>query len=525
MKASEKRLLIIFCVALGCFLGYYIVKGAFLDPAAKAKEDYTKYKNMENEFQATINSEVELAEQWRKYAERTFSFDKNQAFDWFGEALKETAAANGFDAPEIKKKTSTKKLGTKSGIEAISYEITVKADYTKAIQLLRAMYDSKYVSRVQDVQLTPEPREGRNVVKLSFQVQTLILPKVAPSGEKGSGYFASVKPKLHEAGDQFSKWRQDFPPADAFAVLQSRNIFREYMPPPPNSVIVENQDPKLVGVKATYFWDNDVSSESQIGIKPNQQENIVGKGDEVEIHVAYADGTEFRQRHVFNDGKAWTYKVPSHTVIEPKIINLAIDSRDKEETRFTLKITGDDGKQKTLPEMVIGPETKLPLGDFEAKEIVVSAVYPGMDRTVPEKHFRPGTSEQVYLIPERPKPNTPVVENTHTSEPPREDAPPASGYIVSGLLTYHDSYEDKDKQEMVVNGPEGREIFTAGNMEDRIDGGVLVSVCPLGGIVFMPDTGNYYLYPRGEGFEMRARLNAERPEQLAMAIQEWSEQN
>lgn len=523
MNAGEKRLLIIFCVALGCFVGYYIVTGVFINPAKKAKEDFAKYKNEKNEIEKLRTSEADYATTWRNYAERTFSYDKNQAYDWFGEALKETAAANGFTAPDIKKKSSTKKLGRKTGIEAIYYEVTVKDEFTKALKLLRAMYDSEYVSRVTDVAVTPEPREGRNIVKLSFNVATLVLPRVSP---KDTRFFADIDPMPREPEKPLDKWRKDFPPADAFALFESRNIFREYMPPPPNSVLIESLDTKLVGINAEFYWEGKVQTETQTAVRPGQQENIVGKGDEVEIRGAYADGTTFKQRHAFRDNKPWSYKVPKRTPDEPpKTINLAVDSRDTEETRFTIKITTEDGKQKTLPEMVIAPESKISLGEFEAKTIIVSATYPQSDRTVRPKTFSPSPNEQVFLIPKHPdKPEEVDVDDT-PKVVVKEDPAPASGYTVTGMLTYRDPRDDLDKQELIVNGPDGREIFLAGNPDDRIDGGVLVAVCPLGGIVHMPETGNYYLYPRGEGFEQRARLNAERPEQLAMAIQEWSQQN
>ncbi len=520
MNPGEKRLAIIFGAAVSCVLGYYIVTGVFIGPATKAKADLENWTQKQSELDMLTRSELNFAERWQKYVNRTFSFDRNQTFDWFGEALKETAAANGFSAPDIKKKSSTKKLGSKTGIEAISYEVTVKDEYTKAMTLLRAMYDSAYISRVTEVQLTPEPREGRNIIKLTFDVATMILPEVP---RKESAMFATAKPKMRDADESLGKWRDDFPPDEAFALLEVRNIFREHMPPPANTVLIDNRDIKLVGIDAAFLWEGEVSTQTQSGVEPGKQKQIVGKGDEVDIRGVYADGTEFRQRHAFQDGKPWTYKVPSHTPpLPPKTINLAIDSRDKEEARFTITITEEGGKQKTLPPMVISPETKLPLGDFEAVAIAVSAVYP-TGKLVREQRFTPRPGEQVYLIPEQ------AVAPVEIDEPPVEvvvdDCPPKSGYTVSGLLTYRDPQTGDDKQEMIVNGPDGREIFVAGNTADVIDCGVLIAVCPLGGIVYMQETESYYLYPRGESFEARAKLNAEQPEQLAMAIQEWSQQN
>ncbi|MCB9864884.1 MAG: hypothetical protein H6820_16125, partial [Phycisphaerales bacterium] len=358
-----------------------------------------------------------------------------------------------------------------------------------------------------------------DIVKLKFQVGTLVLPRLSKDDTR---FYAGVETMPRNPETPLDKWRDDFPPESAFALFEARNIFREYMPPPANSVIVDNPDRKLVGIGAKFYWDGEVQTESQIGVQPGKQETIVGKGDEVEITGVYADGTEFKQRHAFRDGKAWSYKVPSHTPEEPpKIINLAIDSRDADEARVTLTIVNEDGSRKTLLPMVIGPESKQSLGEFEAKEITVAAVY-DTGRAVTPKTFRPGTSEQVYLVPKKPEDPKETVPEVVVA---KNDIEPATGYTVTGLLTYHDKFENRDRQEMIVNGPDGREIFVAGNTENQIDGGVLIAVCPLGGIVYMPETGNYYLYPRGQGFEMRARLNAERPEQLAMAIQEWSQQN
>jgi hypothetical protein len=54
-----------------------------------------------------------------------------------------------------------------------------------------------------------------------------------------------------------------------------------------------------------------------------------------------------------------------------------------------------------------------------------------------------------------------------------------------------------------------------------VDGGDLVAVHPLGGVVKMP-TGNYYIYPLGRKFTQRVKLAACSDLELPGAIDAWS---
>ncbi len=82
-------------------------------------------------------------------------------------------------------------------------------------------------------------------------------------------------------------------------------------------------------------------------------------------------------------------------------------------------------------------------------------------------------------------------------------------------MTYH------GHQELIAAaGPKQRRIFTAG-AKDEVDGGTLLGVHPLGGVVKMP-SGNYYIYPLGRRFAERVKLSAKKDEELASAIDIWS---
>lgn len=123
----------------------------------------------------------------------------------------------------------------------------------------------------------------------------------------------------------------------------------------------------------------------------------------------------------------------------------------------------------------------------------------------------PSDTKQTLTIP--PEPEEPVYVDTN--QPPPEDAPPDDQYKVAGLWTY------RDVQEMIVVGGTGRRVITLAD-EGAVDGGTLRAVHPLGGVVYMPATGNYYLYPLGKTFGKRVWLNVESEEGLADAIDAWS---
>ncbi len=510
MNPREKRLLQIFGGALGAVALYYIVSGVFITPARQAKKDFENYSAELNKAELIVAQEPTIASEWNRYVSRTFSFDQSEAYNWFGQALKQTASEFGFEAPDIKKVMNRDAIGQKTGVYTITYEITITAPYAKALDFMRGLYEQPFVSRIADVSIAPDRRAGRDMVKLSFDVSAPVFPQVKADQSR---YAASARTMPRDPEIPLAPWHTSLMSNETFALLERRNILRGFEPAPTNQIIVENLDPKLVGLNATFYWDDRVEMETQKGLKPAAQETIVGKGNVVELRGVYADGTEFTQRHTFAPGKAWAYKIPKHTVVEPKIVNVVVDSRAKEEVRFDVTIVGEDGQSKTLPTMVIGPAQKKPLGEFEAREIRVAATY-GSGKPHPQKVFKPNTNEQVYLIPEEPVAPTAPVTETVVERPPT-DSPPDATMTVTGMLTY------RDVQELIVEGPDGRRIIRAGE-PGAVDGGMLYAVCPLGGIVYMPQTRHFYLYPRGESFDQRVKLAATSTDQLASAISEWS---
>jgi len=528
MNPREKRLAIIFGVAIGCYAIYFLVDLIYLSPIASYTTEIDNYSKQKNELTELVESEDDLAQTWREFANRTFSGDDAVAFDKFSRRLKETATLHGFDAALITKISKQTIISDESKLRTttIKYDITVKDEYARVIELLRGLYDAPYISQITDLVLTPDPDAGRNVVKMDCRVATVVMPKVPPKETEYFDRFATMQ-KLEDKAPS-DAWRKDVLPASAYTVaLNNQNIFKAFEPAPRQKVIVENLDLKMVGVELVFKWEGKETAVLQEGIQPNKQQTFFGEGDLVELKGAYADGKVFKMTHSFANGKPWSYKVPKHSVPPPPPppITLVVNNQDEDEARFTVTIVDNDNQTRVLPEMVVAASSQADLGAFkDAKQVKIAGKY-ASGKAVRMQTFMPRPTPQTYTIAKDIKGIVVVDDEPDEDETPIkvvvEDQEGSPDHIVKALLAYETPDGDY-VQEMIVEGPDGREVIRAG-IWGAIDGdGALRSVCALGGIVQMQASGNYYIYPRGKSFAERELLQAENDEQLASAIIEWS---
>ncbi len=525
MNPREKRLALIFGVAVGCYAIYFLIDVIYLSPIASYETDIKNYGDQKRELMELVDSELDLAQTWRSFANRTFSDDDAVAFDKFSRRLKETATLHGFDSALITKisKPTTISEENKLRTTTIKYDITVKDEYARVIELLRGLYDAPYISQITDLVLTPDSDAGRNVVKLDCRVATVVLPKVPPKETSNWEKFLTMQ-KLDDKAPS-DPWRKDVLPASAYTVaLNNQNIFKAFEPAPRQQVIVENLDLKTVGVELAFMWEGKETVVRQSAIQPTKQQTFFGEGDLVELKGAYADGNVFTMKHSFASGKPWSYKVARHTPEEkpPPPITLVVNNQDEDEARFTVTIVDNENQTRVLPEMVVAASSQADLGAFkDTKQVKIAGKY-ASGKDVRMQTFMPRPTPQTYTIAKDI-----VVEDNQPVEVEQpvkvviEDEDGSPDHVVKALLAY-ETPEGDYVQEMIVEGPDGREVIRAGTW-GTVDGdGALRSVCALGGIVQMKASGNYYIYPRGKSFAERERLQAENDEQLASAIMEWS---
>ncbi|HWL92292.1 MAG TPA: hypothetical protein VNT79_02055 [Phycisphaerae bacterium] len=504
MNPREKRLAIIVGVFGGAYLGWLGVNSMIFGARDTALKERERFAQRYNELKKLKDEKYRLEQVWRADAARTFSFEETVAKDMLERELKTIAARHGFDRPSVKN-AAPLRVGYQSQIRSRATSVTVSGDYGNSMAFLRDIYDAPFLCQVTSVTVTPlGGRMGRNNVKMDMVVETPVLPETI----KGVEFSEPLAVMPENPAEPLTPFRKGVLPESELALLLSRNILKEFMPAPVNVVMIDNLDRKMVGVKGTFSWEGKTETQFTKGVEGKKQVSVEGKGNLVELTIAYADGETLGPiKHEFAGSGTWSYKIPSHTPAPPpEYINLAVDNKHAEDVLVNVTIKTPDGKEIRPPTMLIEASKVIDLGEWEAKEIQVTAKYKSQ-KPAPGGTYSPSETKQTLMIPPEPAEVLP--------QPDAVDPPADERFTVAGLWTY------RDVQEMIVTSPEGRTVITAGQ-EAAVDGGTLLAVHPLGGVVQMPATGNYYLYPLGQSYGKRVWLEVEDEEQLASAIDKWA---
>lgn len=523
MNRREKSLAIIVGSAVGLGVLYQGANILFIGPVAKAEKDIADLETQKFQLDATLRSKSNLAGRWIAAAGRTF--DRKDASNRFGEDLKSVAQRHGFTSPLFWPNSAGSRIGAKTGISTVSYKIAAEGPYTNAVAFLKDVYKTPYYCEVSRLSITPllQRNRPRDTVKIELTVETPVLPAFDKKKDKKTleVFGEAINAPRLPAGalDKLGPARDDLRPDEDFALLSSRNIFRPYLPPPSNVVMIDNQDWKTVVVRAKFFWEGEVLRQTVDGsaaeeivktVASKSNLEIRGLGDSVEIQGTYADGKSFGpQKLDFAAKKDWTYAVAvHHPPPPPTVVDLAVDNQHAQPVDLEINVTLADGKSKTKPTIRVRGATKEDIDQFEVKSLTVTATY-ASGKKAPPATYAPGKDKQTYVVPVEPAeaPSDVVVDVN--------DQAPDPTLKVTGLVTY------RDKQELIASaGPNDRRVIAAGG-QAVVDGGMLLGVHPLGGVVKMP-SGNYYIYPLGRRFAERVKLNAKADEELPAAIDAWS---
>jgi len=512
MNPRERRLAIIvgtIFVAGGLFYG---VKLMFVAPMQEARTKYENLLKKQNHLKKLIRTEKELAATWMADAARTFSFEASEAQDLFGEDLKKIAKRHGFDAANFKPRAG-KLIGAKTKITTVAYGVSASGTYAEVVGFLRDIYRSPYLCQITRLTITPlGPKVGRDLVKVEFTAETPVLPRIKRRQikrvAKATTMPADPEPPL-------PPFREGLESDSRYLVLSERNIFRSFMPAPTNLAMIDNQDFKTVALDVRFFWEDKQKKQLIETVPGKTQKPVSGQGDIVEITGSYADGEPFGPKRLsFNERKNWVYQVPSHSPAPPaEKVLLAVKNQDSKEVFLNVVITTKDNKQFHPPTMLIEPGQTVDVGEWEAKQVQVTATYKSK-KPAPGATYKPAVIKQTLVIPVEPA--VAVVQAPVGGPSSPADPPPDGQFRVSGLWAYPDA------QEMIVTGPTERKVITTGQ-EGSVDSGTLLAVHPLGGIVKMP-SGNFYIYPLGKSFAERVLLQVKDESELAQAIDAWTKQ-
>lgn len=516
MTSRERRLGAVIggIVALG--LAYQAVSFFFIADYQETNQRITAYEGEVKRLDGFIRSEESLARQWLDDVGRTFSLDRHEAQGRFGMALKEIAKRHGFDDAVFSPAAGTR-IGAKTNIATVAHRISIDGAYQDVIAFLRDLYNTPYLCQVTKLSVAPSSARGaRGRVKAELTVESPVLPSVDP---KTIPYVRNPEPMPSESKAPLPPVRTRLRGDAFYAILPDRNIFRAYLPPPENVVLIDNQDRKMIAVKVRFSWEDKPSEQRMETVTGKTSVPVKGKGDAVEITGTYADGVAFGPKQMSLAGqKEWTYTVAAHS--PPTVIDLAMDNQNSEAVFLEIVVTAEDGKEHSEPLMVFETGTAAVRNYEGAKSVRATAKYRS-GKLAQAQTFSPSDGKQTYVV--GPEPAEQVVQE-ELVEVVVPDAAPDGGLTVSGLVYYPDPRgENALVQEMIAMGTGGRKIVRAGE-SGAVDGGTLLTIVPaLGGIVKMP-TGNYYIYPLGRPFTGRVKLAARTDQELPAAIDRWTRQ-
>lgn len=513
MMGRERNLAIAIGSLLGLVVAYQAVDRVFLEPRKVADNRIKALKNQEAKSKRTIDKAKRLSEEWKRIAARTFGSEDAQS--QFDRVLKQLLLKHKLRGSPPTTRT-TKEIVRKSGITTVYSSITAEGDYDDAMAFVRSLYETPFICRISDFRVRSAQVGRRNDVEIKLSVETPLLPEIV-GDEAKQIKLGKVKTLDQLETPPEDPARLERPLEDSYAVLTDRNMFKMYVPPPENFVTVVNDDWQAVTVTLKPRWEGEAyGSQLEVVVEGKKSEaSRPFKGDAVEVVAVYtSDGTPFGPQELTGGGRSgpWIWKVPVHSdePLEPNV-DLAVNNTDDEEVEVVVAVMDAKGQSSTKPTMLIPPGAQMDIGVFEdVRSVTVTGTY-ASGEAVRSETLTPKKGKQTYTI---------VKEGEFLAElpaVPKTDCPPSADLTLTGMTTYPGVHE------MIASNTRTRErvIIASGQV---VDCGRLLAVHTQGGIVFMPETENYYLYPFGRPFAERAKLEVgpdATQEEIAEAIAAW----
>lgn len=507
MNPRERQLVMIIGGTIGAVALYQLVDRLTVRPvreaAAKVQDLEGRYVSLQRERAAL----PELGKRWTQFLRRTYSQDERDTQNLLREDLIRLASKH-----KLRNVVWTPRAVShipKSDIRTLGFLAKAEGNLNDVVAFLRDFYRMPILARIRKMRLAPVHQVGgSDEIRIDeLLVETLVLPE-----------FEAVDPV-----SRVLKGATTLPADPAFVpsslrvasvtdpdvrLLGERNVFKAYEPPPKFTVHIDNQDYAPVQISAKFFWKGDLTQQPG-GSAPGKTkwDLPAGEGNEVEIVARYQDGKTFGpQRLTYKEGQPAVLVIPSHTPPPPP---KAFAYRVRNEHNQTVDVLVSwvrDEQKKALPAMRVDSNRVVELPELEGQSLTIAATYPDGTPCTPMTYQVTSAATGTYVIPMK-----------SAQKAPSKPAPKADPDLqVTGLLSYPGSQEliafnFRNKQ---------RKIISRG---DEIDGGILVLVHPLGGVVRMP-AGNFFLYPLGKKFVDRVELSATDDTQVLAAINEWNGQ-
>lgn len=515
MNPRERKMVMVIGGALGLVVAWQVLNRVFISKIEGADKTIVDLGKKISDHNETIKKGERLRKVWRAYVGRTFSFDESVIITEFDGRLKSMIAEHGLTNASY---SAPRRLliGDKTKISSIGFQIQgATGEYGDVVGFLGELYETPYLCRVAKVSLSPlDPNAVSNRVKLDVLVETPFLPVFGRREAKDLGIKTGELETFKDLESPPTDPARAFEVApDAFAVLVDRNIFKQYVAPPTNLVLIDNQDWRDVMVWLKPSWEGKAVEEQPKATvrRKSRMDSPSFRGDVVEVTAFYSDGTTFGPER-FDGGvrQPWVFRVPVHSdEPPPEEIWLVVNNQHEEDVELVVTVTGADGSPVTKPTMLVPPKTQMDIDRYkDVVSVAVVATY-ASGKPAGSRTFTPAADRQVFNVGVETEDPVAVVTT---------DAPADGNLTVTGLVTYPGVHE------MIASNGATRERVVIATGQ-RVDGGKLLAVHPLGGVVHMAETDHYYLYPIGKPFTGRVQLDVgadPTQEGVAEAIEVWA---
>jgi len=504
----------IMAIGIGGVLGAWALYGAvnwvFISPVTTANQQIKKLDREYRALRAQRDQVKQYAEEWKEFAKRTYSFNLIDTQNAFQTALKRLAAKHNLSGQSIQNASSGRLPGT--DIATVVVRVHGEGSLADVAAFLRDIYQLPVLLNIRKLRLTPVVLpDGTLEVRIGeLLVETIMPPEIRNAVDRVKAAVRGTTTMPSDPKLAPKLLRDNLASASEHAEIAARNIFRPYTPPPTFAVAVDNQDRLPVEVLAKFSWEGKTTEQPKETVGGKSKRDLSpGAGDKAEITVRYQDGKTFGPTSlVYAAGRPAVVVVPTHTPAPPP-----------EEFQYTLRNDTDKpvdvevsitkgGQAKLLPLMRLLPKASADLPPLKGERLMLTGVYEDGSKAMPGVYDVKTQATGVYVV---------GMKTTVAVKPPPPPAtPPNPDLQVTALLSY------PEQQELVAMNvkTKKREIKARG---ETIDGGTLIAVHPLGGVVKMPGDV-FFLYPLGRKFDKRVELDTREEAEVPDAIARWNRQ-
>jgi len=212
-------------------VGWQAGKAMLYDPLVKDRESIEKSeKTLEG---LRLQKEVEApgaSKRWQALAALTLSTDETEVKNALSQELMRLAVASKLLKPSVRPRKLLKSKKSK-GVVRVPISVMAQGKLDQVARFLGAVYDLPYLVRVREVRISPTGGKGSELVALSLQVESLVLPETSKNRKfvRGTKTFdLSVNPEERLPRDPPVLDR----PIEEYAALAERHPFHGYRPPP-----------------------------------------------------------------------------------------------------------------------------------------------------------------------------------------------------------------------------------------------------------------------------------------------------